>query len=86
MNALACGLTTLALCAPIAAAAAQWRVFDLGSPNERVTEIRIAAINDRGEIAGGVVMATPSGPPERASFIYSRSGFHLFRSSFVTGR
>lgn len=71
-------LGLLACCGSVAVAAAEWRVLDLGTPDPRVTEIRVAAMNDRGEIAGGVTLATSSGPPERAAFVYSRGRFHVF--------
>jgi probable HAF family extracellular repeat protein len=63
--------------ASLAAEAAGWQVFDLGAPNDRTTEIRVAAVNDRGEITGGVTMSASGPIPERAAFVFSRGAFEL---------
>jgi probable HAF family extracellular repeat protein len=61
-----------------------WIVHDLGSPNDRVTDIRVAAVNDRGEITGGITMTGATAVPERAAFVLDRNGFHLFGESLDT--
>jgi len=47
-------LVALTLSLAALPAAAAWKVTDLGRPDDATFQIRIAAINDKGEIAGGV--------------------------------
>jgi probable HAF family extracellular repeat protein len=73
-------LALTAALAALPAASADWRIFDLGRPDGSV-RLDLAAISDRGEVAGGAFMAG-SPFPTRVAFVASTAGFTLFGAAF----
>ena len=76
-------LVALTLSLAALPAAAAWKVTDLGRPDDATFQIRIAAINDKGEIAGGVWRHGTTTIPVRSAFVRGKRGFTLFGETTI---